>query len=395
MDNVSNKKDVFEILGISNKEDCFTNLIAETFNESGSREFRNQFCRAISNNKTNIYDSADAKIYTRNVFNVESTNENGGRSKIVPDILFVAPSQNVIVIIENKIFSDEGFKQTLAYSSIEFQNELIKLYSSNDAHNYKFEFYYMTLLGKKASSDMFSPLKWTDFIIDTCKDIEFVSPYNILISDMVSRATELKYFIDNLLEGNNNTFNDYYMKRSRWINAEVVFKKYFTPILENIKETYNVNYEFGEAKGRVPQLLILLYRDDWRKNSLDDYVIGEPLGRFEHTRNIHLEFTWHVGLNDASFMIHYEPFPYYPNEKFKDKYPNIEQIYAVHRKLFKENMDKLLRDSKHWEKVNYRLAMAKKNFKNFMNLNIDEFTEDFNNAFSEAYSIINDLLEKE
>ena len=127
MDNVSNKKDVFEILGISNKEDCFTNLIAETFNESGSREFRNQFCRAISNNKTNIYDSADAKIYTRNVFNVESTNENGGRSKIVPDILFVAPSQNVIVIIENKIFSDEGFKQTLAYSSIEFQNELIKI----------------------------------------------------------------------------------------------------------------------------------------------------------------------------------------------------------------------------------------------------------------------------
>ena len=86
---------------------------------------------------------------------------------------------------------------------------------------------------------------------------------------------------------------------------------------------------------------------------------------------------------------------HYPNEKFKDKYPNIEQVYAVHRKLFKENMDKLLRDSKHWEKVNYRLAMAKKNFKNFMNLNIDEFTEDFNNAFSEAYSIINDLLEKE
>ena len=54
-------KDVFEILGISNKEDCFTNL-TETFNESGSREFRNQFCRAISNNKTNIYDSADEKF---------------------------------------------------------------------------------------------------------------------------------------------------------------------------------------------------------------------------------------------------------------------------------------------------------------------------------------------
>lgn len=395
MDNISYKKDIFEILGVSSKEDCFTNLLAEAFNESGSEDFRDRFCKNISSDKVKIYNSEDARIYTRSVFKIESNNDNGGRSKVVPDILFVTPSQNAIIIIENKIFSDEGFKQTSAYSSIEFQNELTKQYSINNEQEYKFEYYYMTLLGEAALNDMFTSLKWTDFIINTCTGINFSRPYNILMKDMLTRAEELKDFLDIDIASPYKTFNDYLQLQRRWINTEVVFKKYFFTILENIKAINNINVEFGDAKGRAPQLLLLLYSDKWRENNLDEYKNAESIGRFEHTRNIHLEFTWHVGKDDASFMIHYETFPYHPYKKFKEKYPTIEPIYAKHRNIFKEGMHKEIESSTNWEKANSKCAIAKKSFNNFKNLNIDDFAKEFASAFNEAYILINKLLEKE
>lgn len=401
MDNIKNtnecKKDIFEILGISSKEDCFTNLLAETFNHSGSQEFRERLCIAISNDSFNVYNSEDAIINTRYVFNVKSSSETGGRSKLVPDMIFTSHSQKVIVIIENKIFSNEGYKQTSAYSSPEFLFELRRILKEHHIEDdYKIEYYYMTLLGEKPCSYNFKPLKWTDFIIATCKDVIMNEPYNILLNDLLSRAIELKSFVETPLDIN-KTFMDYCSQRNRWISNKTILEKYFSLMLSTIVFKYDgqVNFLISEYHGRSSQMLILLNKDDWMKNNIEEYKQGDPISRFEHTRNIHVEFTWQVGAKDASIMIHYETNPYYPYDKFREKYPTIEPIYAEHRKAFKDNFNRAIEDSKYWKKANTTLALARSSCKDFVNITYNDFQNWFLDVFDEAYTLINNILKSE
>ncbi|MPW27068.1 hypothetical protein GC105_14895 [Alkalibaculum sp. M08DMB] len=393
--NISDK-DVFEILGISSKEDYFTNLLAETFNLSGNQEFRDRFCNMLSNDSFKIFNSADCRIHTRSVFYIDNIYGNGNRSKVLPDMILISSSQYKVVVIENKIFSDEGYKQTIAYSSPMLRSELNKLLETDGKNEVQVEFYYMTLLGEKANSENFKPLKWTNFIIKTCSNIIFKSPFDILTKDLLSRANELKDFINAPIDLN-KSFSDYYNQHKRWIEPKTAYMKYFDPIFTDIYSKYNGKVEtfVTKAKGRTPQLLILFSTNDWRRNDLEGYKNGNPIELFENTRNIHLEFTWHVGMADASFMIHYETNPYYSYKKFKQLYPEVEPLYKKHRESFKKDIKQVVTFSRYWKEANTVLALAKTSCKGFMNLPFNDFQKWFFNAFDEAYHMIDKVIESE
>jgi len=380
---------------ISSKEDSFTNLLAGAFNERKHQSFRNKFCRALSNDDFIIESSDDCEIYTRYAFNIEKGDDTGNRGKVLPDMLMISPSQKSVIIIENKIFSREGYKQTVAYSSSVFMNELSKFLSEKHdiQDDYKIEYYFMTLLGETASSELFKPLKWTDLIIETIDSNDLIRPYDVLLADLNLRAMELKTFVEAPLTLS-KSFEYYYGHRRRWINSKVVISKYFNPLLEEIETKYNrkVEYYISKADGRSEQLLILFSAPEWKSNNLNEYKNGDSITQFERTRNIHIEFSWQVGTNNASVLLHYETNPYYPDEKLKKLYPEIEPGYKVHREIFKNNMQGAIESSKYWSKANTKLALAKATCKGFMNLSYGDFKEWFSNAFDDAYGMVNDAL---
>ena len=161
LDKTMDRKDIFDILGISTREDSFTNLIAEAFNNVKHEEFRDAVCSFLSHDEFCINNEEDCNIRTRCVFNIEKGKTTGDRSKILPDMLLISKSQNKVVILESKIFSEEGYKQTAAYSSDIFLVELDEMLNReyDMLGTIQKEFYYLTLMGDSPCSERFKTLK--------------------------------------------------------------------------------------------------------------------------------------------------------------------------------------------------------------------------------------------
>jgi len=183
------------------------------------------------------------------------------------------------------------------------------------------------------------------------------------------------------------------VKRRRYVNEKGEHNLMLNAIV--FKYDGQVNFSVSEYQGRSSQMLIVLNKYDWMKNNIEEYKQGDPIGRFEHTRNIHVEFTWQVGAKDASIMIHYEMNPYYPYDKFKNRFPTIEPIYAEHRNAFKYNFNRAIEDSKYWKTANTTLALARSSCKDFVNITYNDFQNWFFDAFDEAYNLINNILKSE
>ena len=313
-------------------------------------------------------------------------------------MLLISESQNKVVILESKIFSEEGYKQTVAYSSEIFLIELDAMLKReyNMQGTIEKEFYYLTLMGENPCSDRFKTLKWTDLIINTTEGKHFISPFNLLMEDLLKRAIELKVFVETPVCGT-KTFNDYYESQGKWIDNKIIVKKYFGTILEELSEKYgdSLSYSINNSEGRIPQILVTLTSPNWVRYSLDEYVKETPIGNFQYTRNIHIEFTWQVGSENATIMIHYETYPYYPQEKLKEMFPLIEPVYTEYRNEFKTKINGLINGSQYWKEANTRLALAKINYKNFIGASYSEFSEWFEDVFDEAFTIINSCLESE
>ena len=77
------RKDIFDILGISTREDSFTNLLAEAFNNLKNEEFRQAVCGFLSHDEFYINNEEDCNIRTRCVFNIEKSEKTGRRSKVL------------------------------------------------------------------------------------------------------------------------------------------------------------------------------------------------------------------------------------------------------------------------------------------------------------------------
>lgn len=392
------RKDIFDILGISTREDSFTNLIADAFNHVQHKEFRDAVCNFLSHDEFCINNEEDCNIRTRCVFNIEKGQTTGDRSKILPDMLLISKSQNKVVIIESKIFSEEGYKQTAAYSSEIFLIELDAMLNReyNMQGTIEKEFYYLTLMGDSPCSERFKTLKWTDLIIETTEGKQFDSPFDLLMKDLLERAVELKKFLQTPVSGA-KTFNDYYRLQGRWIDNRIIVKKYFGTILKELGKRYgnSLSYSINKSEGRIPQILVTLMSPNWVRYNLDEYIKDAPAGDFQYTRNIHIEFTWQVGAENASIMIHYETYPYYSQEKLKEMFPLIEPIYKKHRNEFKAKINSLINESKYWKVANTRLALAKITYKNFIGASYLEFSEWFTKVIDEAFDIINFCLASE
>ncbi|WP_135604090.1 PD-(D/E)XK nuclease family protein [Methanococcoides sp. NM1] len=146
---------IFDILGIGNREDSYTDLIAHSFATSSS--FGENILEMLG-----MPDYDDWITRTRLPVAIKS---KVGRKKDVPDLLLISKKGNKIVLIESKVHSNEGWGQTERYASNEFKESLLHYLHKNElleSQTSDVKFFYLTLDGDEPSSNEFNILKYSD-----------------------------------------------------------------------------------------------------------------------------------------------------------------------------------------------------------------------------------------
>lgn len=345
--------DVFDILGISRKEDSYTNLVKYLFDNWN--DFKQKFIEKFAENTKDEFE-----LETRNTYNlindidIEIEVEHH-RKKIVPDMIL--HSKKEIIIIENKIFSGEGYRQTIEYSSKKYLEEVERKFNIKEA---KFNFYFMTLDGIKAYSQNFKSIKWSELIADCCKDTSEIKKdprLKILVDDLVQRCKQY----ENIPEpADNESICTYLNKRTKFITNEKLFETYMRKVLEGIihpeNNKYNFNCEFSTSDNRNGHVsLVYLFKKDWRGIDIENAKQGDSC------RFIHIEFNMPENLKEINLCIHYGGYPYkrekeWNNLKNDEYFKNIIEDYEVERKRFKDNIYSKLNPN--WKKIGKCITLA-------------------------------------
>ena len=223
---------IFDILGVGGREDSYTDLIAHAFNTS--QKFRVKLIENIG-----INDYGDWISHVRLPVSIKS---DTGRKKDIPDLIFSSKTGNKIVLIENKIFSGEGWEQTKRYSSNEFKDSLVRyLIKKNILQNGmvpNFEFFYLTLDGNNPSSSEFIPIKYT-VISEAIPHDADNSKLTLLLNELKDRIDEYNNW---QLPKDNELVIDYLKSARRLVSPYKVFCKFADGLVSNdndfIKEFY-------------------------------------------------------------------------------------------------------------------------------------------------------------
>ncbi len=334
--------DVFDVLGISGREDSYTDLLKFAFDNN--EHFKKNFSKYFSGNAIKQYD--DYKLWVRKQLPAIKLSE---RKKEVPDMVLFSKINNDFVIIENKIFSGEGYKQTLRYSDEGFLIIVRGVLGLNEKAIAKF--YYVTLDAIKPESRKFTPKRWGEVISNCCKDVEFVNTQlKFLMNDLNARS--LSY--DNIATPNGKEkLSEYTKKTDRWIDSYKLFTVFFDDFVEyGIKKLkLNSSYSYANKNGDK-QYLILFWDDEWKSKGRED--IG-----FANVRNIHIELNWREKTNKLQLLIHYETEPYMTQTKIKKLGISNSEIqkYINNRTAFTEKLHSFLEEP--LKPHNYDLQLAK------------------------------------
>jgi hypothetical protein len=385
--------DVFEILGISSREDSYTDLIKNAFNDSNHMEFRRKVLTYFGQDES-VADTAVIK--TRESFSIDLS-KGSGRKKIMPDMILSLPEQKVLLLIENKIFSSEGHQQTRDYASEEAAERIKNTYGCKNI-----EYYYMTLLGEDAEDKMFKPISWANFVVNTVKGCNFNRSYELLMNDLVKRANHLNEFnMVNLNEERLSIENLTEVHEGLWIDRKAIFYKWINTLNDKLNEIFPDIVPFiTKAKGRSEQYLTVYNNKKWENNNLTDSR-EKSKSIIAKTRNVHIEANWNYG---KAFMlyIHYESNPYLSQSEFEKQYPGIYSKFKEKRNQFKTLLHKTIDDSPKckFSKANYKLTLAKYDVLHGIEesgiriekVSYPQFEKAMMEAFAEAYTLIENTL---
>ncbi|HJH30793.1 MAG TPA: hypothetical protein C5S50_01045 [Methanosarcinaceae archaeon] len=230
------KESIFDILGIGGREDSYTDLIAHSFKTS--HEFNRNI---LANLFVDDYD--DWIVKTRLPVAIKS---NTGRKKDIPDMLLISKNGNSIVLIENKMFSAEGWEQTKRYASEEFKSSLIhylyekKLIETKEPHMF---FFYLTLDGEKPASDEFKILKYSH-ISASIPDELGTSKGDLLLQELKDRIDE---YYNWEVPGEDDVIIEYLNRAERLVSPHKAF--YTMAENLNIDKRFNKDYYVTGNRG--------------------------------------------------------------------------------------------------------------------------------------------------
>lgn len=280
--------DIFDMLGINGREDSYTNLLKVLFDNV--LEYRSFLLNMLFPKEA--LDPDAFYFETRNKYSRKDSNEKNHNE--IPDIIIVDKSGNHFALIEVKIFSGEGDRQTERYYNL-FSNDIpdITIHDCNKENipirkNAVRKFYFLTIYESKAQCEEFINIKWSS-IIEPLKQIQIKNEYLNLLAKSLINKVESSKTIDSISK--DMIWND--SMGFGWAKEQNLFKvlKSFCFKDEEIWDYYE-SWNGYNKDSNTYELKCLFGRECWR--------------------GIHLKNINNDNL-EKCFEFHYE-FAYSPNE---------------------------------------------------------------------------------
>lgn len=162
------KKDIFQVFGIEKKEDKYTFALCEFFRDPNFRT------RAAG-----FFGFHDGTYQcSRETILLDTKTEK--RTKITPDIIL--HDSRGVAVIESKMFSGEGWMQTMDYESA--QKCILQHFYCDDRPR-DVRYYYFTLSASRAANQNFETLSWADFYVVTLSDMDFKDTVRNCLRDAI------------------------------------------------------------------------------------------------------------------------------------------------------------------------------------------------------------------
>lgn len=285
---------IFEILGISEREDSYTDLLKYAF--TTSMEFRDNFLGLLNQESVGKWE-----IEVRLPVPIHSS---FGRKRDIPDIVLINIEIRKVVIIENKIFSGEGWEQTNRYSSDEFKEGLSKHLRSEKCLEYEdfhFDYFYLTLDGQDASSGAFRKISYERLINKIPPNVQD-EKLRILLDELKERINEI---INWPRPNDEELVLDYLKRTKRLVSQYHTFKCLSSEIIPK-EPQFEITANPGS--GFIP--LAQWQYINWVSGNADS-----PERIIEPCFNIHFEFQWDSRYDSLTLYLHYETNPYMTGKK--------------------------------------------------------------------------------
>ncbi len=303
---------IFDILGVGTRENSYTDLIDYAFTHN--KDFRQKFLELLGEQ-----DYSDWECKVRPNITIKS---GRGRKKDVPDLILINYKSKKICLIENKLFSGEGWEQTKRYASSEFRTALKKELQIKPKN---IKFFYLTLEGISPVSSNFKTVSYLG-ILNFLKEISLGnSKLDILLKELQERLEE--YYNWNKPKDNEIVID--YLKRTRRL---VNWEKTFRIVSENVFNKKEFKKWFGITgncgSGYIP--LCQWYKMSWIGKKYPDEKDGTKC------YNIHFEFHWDTRQDweNLTLYLHYETNPYMTRKQMESIESNFIKKYTKARDDF-------------------------------------------------------------
>lgn len=304
---------VIDILGVGSREDSYTDLLAHAFEND----------LAFRNNILNLMQEQASDEWEVKVRPPVAIKSKTGRKKDIPDMLFVNKSKSRVIILENKIFSGEGWEQTERYASEDFKralNEYLKIRIGD------VKYFFLTLYGSQACSPKFKTLSYSD-IAKCISGNHGSSNLKILLRELKERINELDSWP---VPRDNDPVLNYLKTTKRLVNS---FKTFSIVAYDIVKPDFGMNQlvsiTSNRGSGYIP--LCLWYKDKWNGSEYQDGLDGNKC------YEVHFEFQWDTRTDweNLTLYLHYHTHPYMRQKEFMETSLSFQSQYKEARdKLF-------------------------------------------------------------
>jgi hypothetical protein len=297
-------KSIFELLGITSREDSFTDLIVNAFNNDAI--FQSSFLENVLKIKPLSGWEAISRI---SVF----IYSDSGKRKDCPDIVLTNSNHRKCAIVENKIFSGEGWRQTERYASKEFYESLkAKLSFPVDEIGY----FYLTLDGALPVSNSFVPISY-DSIMNCDFGKETDANVHLLLTDLKEL---LETYYTHTGPKETDIVLDYLKINKGLINSYRNFQLLAYSVFGTLTD-YNmvVATTSNRGSGYIP--ICLISKSHWASKEYPSEMNGYSCF------DIHYELQWDTreDLDKLTFYIHYHTNPYMTQNEISEN--NIPQSF--------------------------------------------------------------------
>ncbi|MDK2887258.1 MAG: nuclease superfamily [Thermoanaerobacter sp.] len=330
--------DILDILGVTDREDAYTNIIAYAL--ANDISFRNAMLEMFLGS-TSSSDDWEVKPWLQVI---------SSQGKDVPDIVIYSRQENAVIIVENKLFSSEGAEQTERYSSDVFNEavrEQLKL-----PYGTKFVHVFLTLEGIAPRSNKFKMVTYSQIAALIPKSNKHSTKLGLLLDEFRQKVEEFDKWP---LPRQDQPFLEY-LKSTTPTKLVSGYRKFVLAC-----NNFSVSKLIGppecgitahRGSGYIP--LALWQKDNW-------YSQDDTNGR--RCYEVHYEFQWDTRHDTLFFYLHYHTCPYVTRKEFETFDQGFRESYLRGRDDFYEEIHKQVRQRNfpkewHFRKTWLQLAYA-------------------------------------